>query len=147
MSERTPSKKKPKAAVPRVTESLEVPANFLERVSPITGGSASLVTVFGEGKDKTYLVPFVDVTISEAVGEDTTELLGSLMPLESAVYIVAMLSGDLADAVEQYESIANTKAGPEASRFNAIVDYVEKAQVSLSQLRDTVARLTSSSAT
>lgn len=141
MSEPAAPKKKSRSTKPQATASLEVPANFLERVSFVSGASASLVTVFGEAGDRSYLVPFVDVTITEAMGEETADMLGILMPLESAVHLVAVLSGDLCEAVGQYSRVANEKVGPEATRLAAVAEYVTRARENLDRLQSAIAGL------
>lgn len=124
----------------RETVQLEVPAGFLERVTTLSTVSASLVVTFGEADGAAYLAPFVELSLTEGAA-DPEELLGLLMPMESAVFAVAALTAELHEAMAQYARLVSDRLGPEPSRLAAITDYLTAAEDKLGQLRAVVDQL------
>ena len=129
------------------TSPLQVPGFFLDRVTQIPSGSATLITSLGESEGDSFLVPFVDLSLFEKVsleGEaepQTGEAFGRIVTLENAVYLMTILSSELVAVFSDYETMASEKLGPEPSRFKAISGYLDSTRESLEVIQQTLSRL------
>ena len=67
---------------------------------------------------------------------------GRILTLENAVFLITILSTELAEVFDDYEAIASEKAGPEPTRFKAIAGYLDDAEKGLASIRKALERLT-----
>ncbi len=141
------NKRKPRSA-PQPLAPVEVQGVFLERVTQIPAGAVALLTTLGTADGKRFLVPFVDISLTESIPVEADlveedEVFGRIVTLDNAVYLLDLLANELAEAFSDYEAVVNDKVGPEPGRFQAIGDYLSGAEKGLSNIRATLKRLTS----
>jgi hypothetical protein len=145
------SKRRNPRKPPQETAPLEVQGAFLERVTQIPSGSASLVTTLGVADGKRFLVPFVDLSFTESISlegdlVEEMEAFGRILTLENAAFLMTILASELSEVFSEYETIASDKAGAEPTRFNAIAGYLDEAEKGLAAIRQSLTRLTTTAA-
>jgi hypothetical protein len=125
---------------------LEVSRAFLGLVDVVETGSAALVTTVADAGDRAFLVPFVDVLLSSGGGEgdESSDVFSAILPLDNAVYVVALLASELSEVVAAYEKMSGAQASPEPSRLAAMKTYLSHASASLKTLSDGLERLSPS---
>lgn len=142
--------KRPRSrTTPQETVPLQVSGLFLDRVSTIPTGSASLIATLGEANGKSYLVPFVDLSLTEELlpdealsdDPDGEEAFSRIVTLDNAAHIVRLLAGELTDVFRDYELMVSERAGPEPSRFQVIQAYLKEARDSLDVASGIVERI------
>jgi len=139
------NKRKSRSA-PQQLAPVEVHGVFLERVTQIPTGAVALLTTLGESEGKRFLVPFVDISLTETIPvEDDLveedEVFGRIVTLDNAVFLLDILANELADAFADYEAVVNDKVGPEPGRFQAIGDYLSNAEKGMANIRASLKRL------
>ncbi|WP_334162689.1 hypothetical protein [Phenylobacterium sp.] len=142
------AKRAAQRATPQETTPLQLSGPFLQRVTTIPNGSASLIATLGEGNGKPYLVPFVDLSLIEELSSEEAsmadldpgpnEAFARIVTLDNAAHIVRLLAAELAEVCREYDTIANEKAAPEPSRFRAVLAYFKEARESLEAASTTV---------
>ena len=146
------SRAKARRVQPPATKPVQIAGPFLDRVSRIPKASATLVTVLGELDGRRHLVPFLDVSFIERIEEDgvesESEAFAGLMGLDNAAHLLMLMGADVAQAVEDYETL--TRAGNfagESSMLAAMLTALPQMRESLEALTASLERLCAGDAT
>ena len=150
MPDVAPAKGRRKRGGPKPTTPVQIPGPFLDRVSKIPTGSATLVTTLGEADGQRYLVPFLDVSFIErpddAGPEDETEVFASLIQLDNAAFLFMVLGAELAESLKDFEAMTASGAAPgEPSMLAAIKETLPTLRDSLEAMSATLDRLAAGS--